>query len=65
MSPFGNLLFYEYMENGSLWDLLYAFNGQLKMNVDSVVEPGVSECFQSTRKANPRGERVAPIQGIK
>ncbi|KAK8930640.1 LRR receptor-like serine/threonine-protein kinase ERECTA [Platanthera zijinensis] len=23
LSPFGNLLFYEYMENGSLWDLLH------------------------------------------
>lgn len=23
LSPFGNLLFYDYMENGSLWDLLH------------------------------------------
>ncbi|XP_020686199.1 LRR receptor-like serine/threonine-protein kinase ERECTA [Dendrobium catenatum] len=27
LSPFGNLLFYDYMENGSLWDLLH---GSLK-----------------------------------
>ena len=23
LSPYGNLLFYDYMENGSLWDLLH------------------------------------------
>lgn len=23
LSPFGNMLFYDYMENGSLWDLLH------------------------------------------
>ena len=23
LSPFGNLLFYDYMENGSLWDILH------------------------------------------
>jgi len=28
LSPFGNLLFYDYMENGSLWDLLH---GKLKL----------------------------------
>ncbi|CAL9060499.1 LRR receptor-like serine/threonine-protein kinase ER1 isoform X1 [Musa acuminata AAA Group] len=30
LSPFGNLLFYDYMENGSLWDLLHAAAGPTK-----------------------------------
>ncbi|XWS61051.1 hypothetical protein CRYUN_Cryun07bG0092600 [Craigia yunnanensis] len=28
LSPYGNLLFYEYMENGSLWDLLHVAAAQ-------------------------------------
>ncbi|KAI8564679.1 hypothetical protein RHMOL_Rhmol03G0200100 [Rhododendron molle] len=31
LSPFGNLLFYDYMENGSLWDLLH---GPAKVKLD-------------------------------
>ncbi|KEH43759.1 LRR receptor-like serine/threonine-protein kinase ERL1 [Medicago truncatula] len=31
LTPFGNLLFYEYMANGSLWDLLH---GPLKVKLD-------------------------------
>ncbi|XP_047323123.1 LRR receptor-like serine/threonine-protein kinase ERL2 [Impatiens glandulifera] len=32
LTPFGNLLFYEYMENGSLWDLLHG--PSKKVNLD-------------------------------
>ncbi|OIV96431.1 hypothetical protein TanjilG_09858 [Lupinus angustifolius] len=31
LSPFGNLLFYDYMENGSLWDLLHGPNKKKKL----------------------------------
>ncbi|KAE9464953.1 hypothetical protein C3L33_03136, partial [Rhododendron williamsianum] len=37
LSPFGNLLFYDYMENGSLWDLLHDDN-----TVMEAVDPEVS-----------------------
>lgn len=35
LSPFGNLLFYDYMENGSLWDLLH---GKLAF-LNSIISP--------------------------
>ncbi|CAN1265176.1 LRR receptor-like serine/threonine-protein kinase ERL1 [Linum perenne] len=31
-SPFGNLLFYDYMENGSLWDLLHGPSKKVKLD---------------------------------
>ncbi|CAN0902616.1 LRR receptor-like serine/threonine-protein kinase ERL2 [Linum grandiflorum] len=32
LSPFGNLLFYEYMQNGSLWDLLHGPSKKVKLD---------------------------------
>ncbi|KAH7537922.1 hypothetical protein FEM48_Zijuj03G0144200 [Ziziphus jujuba var. spinosa] len=32
LSPFGNLLFYDYMENGSLWDLLHAVDNESNLH---------------------------------
>ncbi|PON59985.1 GPCR kinase [Trema orientale] len=32
ISPFGNLLFYDYMENGSLWDLLHGPSKKVKLD---------------------------------
>ncbi|CAH2073743.1 unnamed protein product, partial [Thlaspi arvense] len=32
LSPFGNLLFYDYMENGSLWDLLHGAGKKVKLD---------------------------------
>ncbi|QCE16351.1 signaling protein [Vigna unguiculata] len=32
LSPFGNLLFYDYMENGSLWDLLHGPTKKKKLD---------------------------------
>lgn len=32
LSPFGNLLFYDYMENGSLWDLLHGPSKKKKLD---------------------------------
>jgi hypothetical protein len=32
LSPFGNLLFYDYMENGSLWDLLHGPGKKVKLD---------------------------------
>ncbi|CAA7401259.1 unnamed protein product [Spirodela intermedia] len=32
LSPFGNLLFYDYMENGSLWDLLHGPSKRKKLD---------------------------------
>ncbi|XP_078444449.1 leucine-rich receptor-like protein kinase family protein isoform X2 [Wolffia australiana] len=32
LSPFGNLLFYDYMENGSLWDLLHGPTKRKKLD---------------------------------
>ncbi|XP_051119275.1 LRR receptor-like serine/threonine-protein kinase ERECTA [Andrographis paniculata] len=32
LSPYGNLLFYDYMENGSLWDLLHGKMKKKKLN---------------------------------
>lgn len=32
LSPFGNLLFYDYMENGSLWDLLHGSMKKKKLD---------------------------------
>ncbi|KAL3645248.1 LRR receptor-like serine/threonine-protein kinase erl1 [Castilleja foliolosa] len=32
LSPQGNLLFYDYMENGSLWDLLHGPSGKVKLD---------------------------------
>ncbi|KAK8503929.1 hypothetical protein V6N12_019098 [Hibiscus sabdariffa] len=32
LSPFGNLLFYDYMENGSLWDLLHGPSKKVKLD---------------------------------
>uniref|UniRef100_A0A7N0ZYS9 non-specific serine/threonine protein kinase n=1 Tax=Kalanchoe fedtschenkoi TaxID=63787 RepID=A0A7N0ZYS9_KALFE len=32
LSPFGNVLFYDYMENGSLWDLLHGPLKKVKLN---------------------------------
>ncbi|XP_077243143.1 uncharacterized protein LOC143883711 [Tasmannia lanceolata] len=34
-SPLGNLLFYEYMENGSLWDLLHGPSKKVKLDWDT------------------------------
>ncbi|KAG2400396.1 LRR receptor-like serine/threonine-protein [Vigna angularis] len=34
LSPFGNLLFYDYMENGSLWDLLHGPTKKKKLDWD-------------------------------
>ncbi|KAK7283162.1 hypothetical protein RIF29_12507 [Crotalaria pallida] len=34
LSPFGNLLFYDYMENGSVWDLLHGPNKKKKLDWD-------------------------------
>ncbi|XP_043724151.1 LRR receptor-like serine/threonine-protein kinase SIK1 [Telopea speciosissima] len=34
LSPHGNLLFYDYMENGSLWDLLHG-SGKVKLDWDT------------------------------
>ncbi|KAE8689179.1 LRR receptor-like serine/threonine-protein kinase ERL1 [Hibiscus syriacus] len=38
LSPSGNLLFYDYMENGSLWDLLHADNAVME-----TVDPEITE----------------------
>lgn len=35
LSPLGNLLFYDYMENGSLWDLLHGPNKKKKLDWDT------------------------------
>ncbi|KAL5225194.1 hypothetical protein ABZP36_011833 [Zizania latifolia] len=35
LSPHGNLLFYDYMENGSLWDLLHGSSKKVKLNWDT------------------------------
>ncbi|EEE65024.1 hypothetical protein OsJ_19993 [Oryza sativa Japonica Group] len=35
LSPHGNLLFYDYMENGSLWDLLHGPSKKVKLNWDT------------------------------
>eukprot|EP00268_Persea_americana_P003538 TRINITY_DN11066_c0_g1_i5.p1 TRINITY_DN11066_c0_g1~~TRINITY_DN11066_c0_g1_i5.p1 ORF type:complete len:980 (-),score=154.43 TRINITY_DN11066_c0_g1_i5:425-3364(-) len=35
LSPHGNLLFYEYMENGSLWDLLHGPSKKVKLDWDT------------------------------
>ncbi|XP_052176155.1 LRR receptor-like serine/threonine-protein kinase ERL1 [Diospyros lotus] len=35
LSPFGNLLFYDYMENGSLWDLLHGPSKKVKLDWDA------------------------------
>ncbi|MQL96794.1 hypothetical protein Taro_029469 [Colocasia esculenta] len=35
LSPHGNLLFYDYMENGSLWDLLHGPNKKVKLDWDT------------------------------
>ncbi|KAB2001634.1 hypothetical protein ES319_D11G007300v1 [Gossypium barbadense] len=32
LSPYGNLLFYDYMENGSLWDLLHGLSKKVKLD---------------------------------
>ncbi|KAL6004747.1 hypothetical protein ACLOJK_005303 [Asimina triloba] len=32
LSPFGNLLFYDYMENGSVWDLLHGPSKKVKLD---------------------------------
>ncbi|KAM3688544.1 hypothetical protein ACB098_10G162400 [Castanea mollissima] len=32
LSPFGNLLFYDYMENGSLWDMLHGSSKKVKLD---------------------------------
>lgn len=32
LSPFGNMLFYDYMENGSLWDLLHGPSKKVKLD---------------------------------
>ncbi|GMJ14923.1 ERECTA-like 1 [Hibiscus trionum] len=32
LSPYGNLLFYDYMENGSLWDLLHGPSKKVKLD---------------------------------
>ncbi|KAJ7958412.1 Receptor protein kinase [Quillaja saponaria] len=34
LSPYGNLLFYDYMENGSLWDLLHGPSKKKKLDWD-------------------------------
>ncbi|KAI9106752.1 hypothetical protein K1719_022280 [Acacia pycnantha] len=34
LSPYGNLLFYDYMENGSLWDLLHGASKKKKLDWD-------------------------------
>ncbi|XAR57537.1 Non-specific serine/threonine protein kinase [Bertholletia excelsa] len=35
LSPYGNLLFYDYMENGSLWDLLHGHTKKKKLDWDT------------------------------
>ncbi|XP_043716004.1 LRR receptor-like serine/threonine-protein kinase SIK1 [Telopea speciosissima] len=35
LSPHGNLLFYDYMENGSLWDLLHGPGKKVKLDWDT------------------------------
>lgn len=35
LSPHGNLLFYDYMENGSLWDLLHGPSRKVKLDWDT------------------------------
>ncbi|KAF2311766.1 hypothetical protein GH714_026600 [Hevea brasiliensis] len=35
LSPYGNLLFYDYMENGSLWDLLHGPSKKILSKADS------------------------------
>ncbi|KAG9445108.1 hypothetical protein H6P81_016448 [Aristolochia fimbriata] len=35
LSPHGNLLFYDYMENGSLWDLLHGPSKKVKLDWDA------------------------------
>ncbi|XP_020113185.1 LRR receptor-like serine/threonine-protein kinase ERL1 [Ananas comosus] len=35
LSPHGNLLFYDYMENGSLWDLLHGPSKKVKLDWDT------------------------------
>ncbi|KAL2517972.1 LRR receptor-like serine/threonine-protein kinase ERECTA [Abeliophyllum distichum] len=35
LSPYGNLLFYDYMENGSLWDLLHGPTKRKKLDWDT------------------------------
>ncbi|XP_042449890.1 LRR receptor-like serine/threonine-protein kinase ER1 [Zingiber officinale] len=35
LSPFGNLLFYDYMENGSLWDILHGPTKKKKLDWDA------------------------------
>ncbi|PIN09220.1 Serine/threonine protein kinase [Handroanthus impetiginosus] len=35
LSPLGNLLFYDYMENGSLWDLLHGTTKKRKLDWDA------------------------------
>nr|QAS62435.1 LRR receptor-like serine/threonine-protein kinase ERL2 [Sedum alfredii] len=35
LSPFGNMLFYDYMENGSLWDLLHGPLKKVKLDWDT------------------------------
>ncbi|KAL7003219.1 non-specific serine,threonine protein kinase, partial [Sarracenia purpurea var. burkii] len=35
LSPYGNLLFYDYMENGSLWDLLHGPSKKVKLDWDT------------------------------
>ncbi|KAK6250498.1 hypothetical protein SCA6_004503 [Theobroma cacao] len=37
LSPYGNLLFYDYMENGSLWDLLHEYARTSRLNEKSDV----------------------------
>ncbi|CAN4085246.1 unnamed protein product [Withania somnifera] len=35
LSPHGNLLFYDYMENGSLWDLLHGPTKKVKLDLET------------------------------
>ncbi|XP_077234412.1 uncharacterized protein LOC143876595 [Tasmannia lanceolata] len=35
LSPHGNLIFYDYMENGSLWDLLHGQSKKVKLDWDT------------------------------
>ncbi|XP_007038488.2 PREDICTED: LRR receptor-like serine/threonine-protein kinase ERL1 [Theobroma cacao] len=41
LSPYGNLLFYDYMENGSLWDLLHGPSKKVKLDWETRLKVAV------------------------